>query len=466
MLSAFAKKGFKPAAAQAKNFATITSVNAREIIDSRGNPTVEADVHTSDGQMYRAAVPSGASTGIYEALELRDKDANRFLGKGCLQAVKNVNEILSPALTGMDVTQQETIDKKMVEEIDGTQNAHGWCKEKIGANAILAVSLATARAGAASRGLPLYHHLAELAGKPTNKFIMPVPSLNIINGGAHAGNSLEMQEFMILPTGANSFKESMRLGVEVYHSLKSLINKKFGKSAANVGDEGGFGAPQIIDENHCLEIIMEAIENSGHAGKIDIGLDVAASEFYDAEANTYNLSAKTGKNDRIMSPDELLGIYDRLSSEYPIVSIEDPFDQDDFPSYVKMTQQIGDRVQVVGDDLLVTNPKRVQTGIDEKLCNALLLKVNQIGSVTESIEASNMSQGAGWGVMVSHRSGETEDNFIGDLVCGLGTGEIKSGAPCRSDRLAKYNQILRIEEELGDRAVFAGKHFRDPRSLI
>ena len=330
----------------------------------------------------------------------------------------------------------------------------------------MAVSLATARAGAASRGLPLYQHLAELAGKPTNKFVMPVPSLNIINGGAHAGNSLEMQEFMILPTGANTFKESLRLGIEVYHSLATLLKKKFGKSAANVGDEGGFGAPQIKDENHCLEIIMEAIENSGHAGKIDIGLDVAASEFYDAKANTYNLSQKTGKNDRIISPDELLAIYDRLSANYPIVTIEDPYDQDDFASYVKMTEQLGDRIQIVGDDLLVTNPKRVQTGIDERMCNALLLKVNQIGSVTESIEASNMSQRAGWGVMVSHRSGETEDNFIGDLVCGLGTGEIKSGAPCRSDRLAKYNQILRIEEELGDRAVFAGKKFRDPSSLF
>lgn len=449
-----------------RNFATITQVKAREIIDSRGNPTVEADVITSDGQLFRAAVPSGASTGVYEALELRDKDAQRFLGKGCLAAVKNVNEVLSPALKGMDVTKQESIDRKMTEEVDGTQNEWGWCKQKVGANAILAVSLATARAGAASRGLPLYHHLAELAGKRTDKFIMPVPSLNIINGGAHAGNSLEMQEFMILPTGATSFKESLRTGIEVYHSLASLLKKKFGKSAANVGDEGGFGAPQIRDENETLEIIMEAIENSGHAGKITLGMDVAASEFYDAKAQTYNLSQKTGKNDRILTPDELLNLYDDLCSKYPIKSIEDPFDQDDFDAYAKMTTRMGDRVQVVGDDLLVTNPKRVQTGIDKKLCNALLLKVNQIGTVTESIEASNMSQAAGWGVMVSHRSGETEDNFIGDLVCGLGTGEIKSGAPCRSDRLSKYNQILRIEEELGSRAVFAGDHFRNPSVLF
>jgi enolase len=450
----------------ARSFATIAEVRAREIIDSRGNPTVEADVITNEGKLFRAAVPSGASTGVYEALELRDKDPKRFLGKGCLKAVSNVNNILSPALKGLDVTKQSLIDRKMVEEVDGTQNEWGWCKQKIGANAILAVSLATARAGADARNLPLYHHLAELAGKPTNKFIMPVPSLNIINGGAHAGNQLEFQEFMILPTGADSFKESLRLGIEVYHSLATLLKKKFGKSAGNVGDEGGFGAPQLRDESHTLEIIAEAIKNSGHEGRIDIGLDVAASEFYDAKANTYNLSQKVDSKEREMSPDALLEIYNRLSQQYPIVSIEDPFDQDDFSSYQKMTQKMGDRVQVVGDDLLVTNPKRVQTGIDKKLCNALLLKVNQIGSVTESIEASNMSQGAGWGVMVSHRSGETEDNFIGDLVCGLGTGEIKSGAPCRSDRLAKYNQILRIEESLGSKAVFAGKAFRNPTHLF
>jgi len=429
---------FKPAALT-RSFATISSVRAREIIDSRGNPTVEADVITSEGKVFRAAVPSGASTGVYEALELRDKDASRFLGKGCLKACANVNDILSPALKGMDVTAQEKIDRFMVEEIDGTQNEWGWCKAKLGANAILAVSLAVARAGAASHNIPLYEHLANLAGKPTNKFVTPVPSLNIINGGAHAGNSLEFQEFMILPTGANSFKESLQTGIEVYHSLATLLKKKFGKSAANVGDEGGFGAPQIRDENHTLEIIMEAIENSGHLGKIEIGLDVAASEFFDPKAVTYNLSQKMGTTDRVMTPGQLLDIYEDLASKYPIVSIEDPFDQDDFDAYVAMTERMGKNCQVVGDDLLVTNPKRVQTGIDKKLCNALLLKVNQIGSVTESIEASNMSQAAGWGVMVSHRSGETEDNFIGDLVVGLGTGEIKSGAPCRSDRLAKYN---------------------------
>jgi len=429
-----------------RQFSTIASIKGREIIDSRGNPTVEADVHLADGRVFSAAVPSGASTGVYEALELRDKDPKRYNGKGCIQAVNNINNVLNPSLKGMDPTQQEVIDRKMVEEIDGTKNEWGWCKQNMGANAILAVSLAVARAGAASRGVPLYQHLAELAGKPTDKYIMPVPSLNIINGGAHAGNGLEMQEFMILPTGANSFKESIRMGAEVYHALAKILKKKFGLSAGNVGDEGGFAAPQIKDENHTLEIISEALHLSGHEGKVDIGLDVAASEFFDAKTQTYNFSQKTGKNDRILTQDETIALYKKLIDQYPLVSIEDPFDQDDFATYTKMTEMLGDRCQIVGDDLLVTNPTRVQAGIDQKMCNALLLKVNQIGSVTESIEASNMSQAAGWGVMVSHRSGETEDNFIGDLVCGLGTGEIKSGAPCRSDRLAKYNQILRIEE--------------------
>jgi enolase len=273
-----------------RTFATISQIKAREIIDSRGNPTVEADVITSEGKVFRAAVPSGASTGIYEALELRDKDEKRYLGKGCLKAVENVHNLLHPALKGMDVTQQVKIDKKMVEEIDGTQNEWGWCKQKVGANAILAVSLAIARAGADAKHVPLYHYLADLAGKRTDKYVTPVPSLNIINGGAHAGNSLEIQEFMIMPTGANSFREAMRLGAETYHHLQKLLKSKYGKSAANVGDEGGFGAPQIKDENETLELIMEAIQKSGHSGKIDIALDVAASEFFDSKTGKYNLS--------------------------------------------------------------------------------------------------------------------------------------------------------------------------------
>ena len=274
--------------------------------------------------------------------------------------MNNVHTLLSPGLKGMDVRHQEKIDNKMVREIDGTQNEWGWCKQKVGANAILAVSLATARAGAHYNKIPLYHHLANLAGKPTDKFIMPVPSLNIINGGAHAGNSLEIQEFMILPTGATSFAESMRMGAEIYHELKSLLKKKFGLSAANVGDEGGFGAPQIRDENHSLEIIMEALHNSGHEGKVDIGLDAAASEFYDPKAKTYNFGMKAGTTDRILTQDQTIALYQGLVDKYPLITIEDPFDQDDFESYIKMTQQMGKNVQIVGDDLLVTNPTRVK----------------------------------------------------------------------------------------------------------
>lgn len=445
----------------ARNFATIANIHAREILDSRGNPTVEVDLTSSTGELFRAAVPSGASTGIYEALELRDKDAGRYLGKGVTKAVNNVNTLLAPALKGHDVADQFGIDTKMIEEVDGTQSEWGSFKTKVGANAILAVSLAAARAGAKAQGIPLYQHVAELAGKPTDRFVLPVPSLNIINGGEHAGNLLAMQEFMILPTGATSFTEGIRLGTEVYHSLANLIKKRYGKSAANVGDEGGFGVPQIQDEWETLDLITDAIREAGHEGKIEIGLDVASSEFY--VDGKYDLSFKTGKKDRILGQDEFIDHYNSMISKYPIVSIEDPFDQDDFAAYKAMQSKVGHKVQIVGDDLLVTNPKRVQAGIDEKLCNALLLKVNQIGSLKESIEANNMSREAGWGVMVSHRSGETEDTFIADLVVGLGTGQIKSGAPCRSDRLAKYNQLLRIEEELGDRAVYAGKNFRNPK---
>ena len=364
----------------------------------------------------------------------------------------------------MNVLEQETIDKKMVEEIDGTQNEWGWCKSKLGANAILAVSLAVARAAAYAKGVPLYHHIAELAGKSTDKFVLPCPALNIINGGSHAGNKLAMQEFMILPTGATTFREAMKIGCEVYHNLAALIKKNYGKASANVGDEGGFGCPEINDENDTLELVTQAIEKAGHTGKVSIGLDVAASEFY--KDGKYDLSWKTGDGDRVVDSDAFIDIYADLISKHPIVTIEDPFDQDDFEAYKKMEEKLGGKIQIVGDDLLVTNPKRVTKGIDDKLCNALLLKVNQIGSLTEAIEACNLATNAGWGVMVSHRSGETEDNFIADLVVGLGTGEIKSGAPCRSDRLAKYNQLMRIEEELGDRAVFAGKNFRNPSSLL
>jgi enolase len=349
----------------------------------------------------------------------------------------------------------------MVQQLDGTSNEWGWCKQKLGANAILAVSLAVCKAGAMVKKIPLYQHIANLAGNKT--LVLPVPAFNVINGGSHAGNKLAMQEFMILPTGASSFKEAMKMGVEVYHNLKSIIKKKYGQDATNVGDEGGF-APNIQENKEGLELLKAAIEKAGYTGKVVIGMDVAASEFFGEKDKTYDLNFKEENNDgsNKISGDSLKDLYKSFVSEYPIESIEDPFDQDDWSTYAKLTDEIGQKVQIVGDDLLVTNPTRVAKAINEKTCNALLLKVNQIGSVTESIEAVRMSKRAGWGVMASHRSGETEDTFIADLSVGLSTGQIKTGAPCRSERLAKYNQLLRIEEELGDAAVYAGAKFRAP----
>lgn len=441
--------------------ATIKDIIAREIFDSRGNPTVEVDLKTDNG-VFRAAVPSGASTGIYEALELRDKDPKRFGGKGVLKAVENVNKIIKPALLGKDVTQQKELDKFMIENLDGTKNQWGFCKSNLGANAILAVSLAIARAAAAHSKMPLYEYIAHLAGKKPTKYVMPVPSFNIINGGAHAGNKLCFQEFMIMPTGAKSFKEAMQIGVEVYQALQKLLKEKYGAGAINVGDEGGFGAPQLGGEEEALQCVMKAIENSGHKGKVELATDIAASDFYIDAEKVYNMGKKTGATDKKISSDKHLEFIEKLCHEFPFVSIEDPFDQDDFEAYTKMTAKMGKAYQVVGDDLLVTNPSRIQMAIEKKMCNALLLKVNQIGSLTEAIDACLASQKEGWGVMVSHRSGETEDSFIADLVVGLGTGEIKTGAPCRSDRLAKYNQLLRIEEELGDKCWYAGSKFRFP----
>lgn len=404
--------------------------------------------------LFRAAVPSGASTGIYEALELRDGVKERLLGKGVQKAVANVNDIIAPKLIGMEVTKQTEIDKLMVESLDGSQNEWGWSKAKLGANAVLAVSMAVCRAGAAASRMPLYKYIARISGKPYDSFVMPVPSFNVINGGSHAGNRLACQEFMILPVGASSFKEAMIIGAEVYHNLKSVIKKKYGQDACNVGDEGGF-APSVQDNNEALDVLMEAIEKSGHAGKVKIGTDVAASEFYGAETKKYDLDFKNPESPDSMkkTAEEMIAYYKDWIGKYPFVSIEDPFDQDDWEAYSKFQAEVGETIQIVGDDLLVTNPKRVQKALDCKACNALLLKVNQIGSVTEAVEAACMSQFAGWGVMVSHRSGETEDAFIADLVVGLRTGQIKTGAPCRSERLAKYNQLLRIEEELGDRFV-------------
>jgi len=444
----------------------INALKARSIFDSRGNPTVEVDLTTNLG-VFRAAVPSGASTGIYEALEMRDKIKSEYHGKGVKQAIANVNGPIAGALVGKDleITNQEAMDKILL-DLDGTKN-----KEKLGANAILGVSLAVAKAAAAHNQIPLYRHLANLAGNKTEKMLLPVPVFNVINGGSHAGNKLAMQEFMLFPHGAANFTEAMKMGSETYHHLKSLTKKKFGQDATNVGDEGGF-APNILVNSDALDLIVEAIKVAGYTGKIGIAMDVAASEFWKADVNKYDLDFKNSDagdvsdKDRYVSPTELADIYCDFIKNYPIVSIEDPFDQDDWEGYVHFTERVGKDTQVVGDDLLVTNPTRIQTGIDKKACNALLLKVNQIGTLTESIQAAKMSLKEGWGVMVSHRSGETEDSFIADLVVGLQTGQIKTGAPCRSERLAKYNQLLRIEEDLGDKAVYAGTNWRTPGAAL
>lgn len=407
----------------------------------------------TDKGLFRAGVPSGASTGVHEALELRDNVKGEHLGKGVNQAVRNINEIIAPALIAQNfnVTEQEKIDHFML-SLDGTKN-----KSKLGANAILGVSIAVCKAGASEKGIPLYRHIANLAGHA--EIIMPVPAFNVINGGSHAGNKLAMQEFMLLPTGATSFRDAMRIGSEIYHNLKSVIKGKYGLDACNVGDEGGF-APSIQDNMEGLELLKTAIEKAGYTGKVKIGMDVAASEFY--ENGKYNLDFKSKEPNPslVVSADQLAAIYQDMIKNYPVVSIEDAYDQDDWESWAKFHANTS--IQLVGDDLTVTNTERIRSAIDKKACNCLLLKVNQIGSVTESIEACKLAQSNNWGVMVSHRSGETEDSFIADLVVGLGTGQIKTGAPCRSERLAKYNQLLRIEEELGASAKYAGENFRKP----
>jgi enolase len=435
---------------------TITGVKARSVFDSRGNPTVEVDITTSTGT-YSAIVPSGASTGIYEALELRDGDMSAYLGKGVETAVDNVKTKIARVIIGMDAADQAAVDQAMI-DLDGTP---GGFKKNLGANAILGVSMAVARAGAAALGLPLFKHLNALAGSP--KMILPVPSLNVINGGSHAGNKLAMQEFMILPIGATTFREAMKMGAETYQNLKKVIKKRYGQDATSVGDEGGF-APNILENVEGLKLLEDAIEMSGYTGKIKVGMDVAAAEFYKAETKLYDLDFKNEKSDGsfALTSDKLSDLYKKFCTDFPMVSIEDPFDQDDFAAYGALTAAVGESIQIVGDDLLVSNPDRIKMAIEKNACNALLLKVNQIGSVTEAIAAAKMSREAGWGVMVSHRSGETEDSFIADLVVGLGTGQIKTGAPCRSERLAKYNQLLRIEEQLGEDAVYAGANFRTP----
>ncbi|KIL71421.1 hypothetical protein M378DRAFT_218308 [Amanita muscaria Koide BX008] len=426
---------------------SITKVHARQIFDSRGNPTVEVDVHTKNG-LFRAAVPSGASTGIHEAVELRDGDKNAYLGKGVSKAVANVNDIIAPALikSGLNETQQKDIDDFLI-KLDGTPN-----KGKLGANAILGVSIAVSVAGAAAKGVPLYQHLADLAGvKPP--FVLPTPAFNVINGGSHAGNKLAFQEFMLLPTGAATFTEALKIGTETYHTLKKVISAKYGIDAVNVGDEGGF-APNVSGADEALELLSEAIRKAGYEGKIKIALDVASSEFY--KEGKYDLDFKNPNSDpsKWISGVELADLYLGYIKKYPIVSVEDPFEQDDWEAWTHFTSKSG--IQIVGDDLTVTNPKRIKTAIEQKACNGLLLKVNQIGTVSESIQAAQLAQSDGWGVMISHRSGETENTFIADLSVALGVGQIKTGAPARSERVAKYNALLRIEEELADSgAVYA-----------
>ncbi|GAA6010465.1 hypothetical protein JCM11491_006951 [Sporobolomyces phaffii] len=429
---------------------SITKIHARQIWDSRGNPTVEVDVVTEKG-LFRAAVPSGASTGIHEAVELRDGDKSKYLGKGVTKAVANVNDVIAPKLieAKLDITNQEKVDQFLI-DLDGTPN-----KGKLGANAILGVSMAVAKAAAAQKGVPLYVHFAELAGVKA-PYVLPVPAMNVINGGSHAGNALAFQEFMLLPTGAKDFDEAMQMGTETYHTLKNVIKKKYGIDATNVGDEGGF-APNVQGAEESLEILTEAIEKAGYTGKVQIGLDVASSEFY--KDGKYDLDFKNPNSDpsKWLTGEELAKVYNDLVDKYDIVSIEDPFDQDDWEAWTHLTQNT--KIQIVGDDLTVTNPKRIQTAIEKKACNGLLLKVNQIGSITESIKATQLAQSDGWGVMVSHRSGETEDTTISDLVVALKVGELKTGAPCRSERVAKYNALIRIADELkqaGQEVVYAG----------
>ncbi|GAB6136623.1 phosphopyruvate hydratase [Thermococcus prieurii] len=422
----------------------ITAVIAREILDSRGNPTVEVEVYTPVS-MGRAAVPSGASTGTHEAVELRD-GGKRYHGKGVKRAVENVNKIIAPEIIGMDVTWQRDIDTLMI-ELDGTEN-----KSNLGANAILGVSLAVAKAAANALGLPLYQYIGG-----TNAYVMPVPMSNVINGGVHAGNELDFQEFMIMPVGADSFREGIRWVSETYHTLKKVIAEKYGKNAVNVGDEGGF-APPLKEPSEALDLLTEAIEETGYkvGDEIAFALDPASSEFYDEKLGKYVVGGK--EYDR----GELLELYRELVSKYPIVSLEDPFHEEDWEGFVEITKELGRKIQIVGDDIFVTNPKRIRKAIELGAANALLLKVNQIGTLSEAIDAAYTAYRAGYGVVVSHRSGETDDPFIADLAVAINAGQIKTGAPARMDRNAKYNQLIRIEEELEGIAYYPGKKFHNP----
>ena len=422
--------------------ARIVKVTGREILDSRGNPTVEADVYLDDGSMGRAAVPSGASTGEHEAVELRDGEKTRYLGKGTRKAVQNINSKIASSIDGMDAFDQEEIDRKMI-LLDGTKN-----KGKLGANAILAVSMAIARASAMSCGMPLYRYLGGVSAS-----VLPVPMMNILNGGAHADNSVDPQEFMVVPYGAPNFSEALRMGSEIFHTLKSVLKK--GGYSTSVGDEGGF-APNLKSNEEAIEVILEAITKAGYRSGKDVGLalDPAASEFYDKGKKRY-VFKKSDKSER--TSEQMVGFWANWVKQYPIISIEDGMAEDDWKGWKLMTEVLGQKIQLVGDDLFVTNTERLARGIKEGVANSILIKVNQIGTLTETLEAMHMAASAGYTSVVSHRSGETEDTFIADLVVATNAGQIKTGSASRTDRIAKYNQLLRIEEELGSSAKFAGR---------
>ncbi len=421
----------------------ITDIIARQVLDSRGNPTVEVDVHTSEGISGRAAVPSGASTGKHEAVELRDGDKKKYQGKGVLKAISNVNDLIAEELYGKDVTDQQGIDNLMI-EIDGTAN-----KSKLGANAILAVSLATAKAAAQSVGMPLYRYIGGV-----NANTLPVPMMNILNGGAHADNKIDFQEFMVVPTGASSFSEGLRWGVEIFHTLKSVLKDK--GFSTNVGDEGGF-APDIQSNEEAIEIVLKAIEKAGYkpGDQVNIAMDAASSEMF--KDKKYQFHKSDGKK---LSSEEMVEYWVKWCKKYPIISIEDGMDEDDWKGWKMLTDALGSKVQLVGDDLFVTNVTRLEKGIKENIANGLLVKVNQIGTLTETIAAVTMAQRNRYNTIMSHRSGETEDTTIADLAVALNCGQIKTGSASRSDRMAKYNQLLRIEEELGEGAFFPGKSLK------
>ncbi len=423
----------------------ITHVHARQILDSRGNPTVEAEVYTDEGFMGRAAVPSGASTGIHEAAELRDGDKKMYSGKGVLKAVKNINSTINNAIIGLDIYDQPSIDQTMI-ELDGTPN-----KSKLGANAILAVSLAAAKAAADQSGMSLFRYVGG-----TNAKTLPVPMMNILNGGAHADNKIDFQEFMVMPVGAKSFSEGLRWGTEIFHTLKSVLKKK--GYSTNVGDEGGF-APDIQSNEEAIETVLTAIQSAGFktGSQIVIAMDAANSELWDSKQKCYVFKKSSGKK---MKSEELVKFWEKWCKQYPIVSIEDGLAEDDWAGWKMLTEAVGDKVQLVGDDLFVTNVDRLSKGIKENIANGLLVKVNQIGSLSETVNAVTMAQFAGYNTIMSHRSGETEDTTIADLAVALNCGQIKTGSASRSDRMAKYNQLLRIEEELGSNAVYLGKHLR------